>query len=276
MDEVQDINPVQRQLIELLTGETGKLTTVGDHRQAIYGFRGAKVEIIAELWEEFRKAGDAGVVDLQENFRSTPRIINLANRWTNSLSALKTMKTPPMKHGNKRRKDYHPSHVALIGFPDRDDEAAWIADAINALVPSEQEGALHDKKEGATRGLALSDIAVLVRSSTSVREYMRALQSAGLACVVRAGPDLFSQPEILLLLGALGITAGQAEFIGSPIKPSSMPNRIKDVLGCDPKPEPVLRAAAKLLRQSGLTFDREAEDRLLLAAEALRLNLGLI
>src|SRR5262249_41790027 len=149
VDEVQDINPVQRQLMQLLIGKTGKLTTVGDHRQAIYGFRGAKVEIIAELWEEFKKASDAEVVDLQDNFRSTPRIIDLANRWTKTLSQLRSMKTPPMSHGNKQRKDYHPSHVALIGFSNRNDEADWIADAIRALVPSEQEGALHDKKDGA-------------------------------------------------------------------------------------------------------------------------------
>lgn len=270
VDEVQDINPVQRQLIELLTGETGRLTAVGDHRQAIYGFRGAKVEIIAELWEAFKKADDAGVVDLQENFRSTPRIIDLANRWTNTLSPLRTMKTPPMKHGNKRRKDYNSSHVALIGFDNREDEAAWISDAIRALVPSEQEGAIHDKKDGAARGLAFSDIAVLVRSSTSVRTYMRALESAGIPCVVRAGPDLFSQPEVLLMLGALGVTSGQDEFIGSEFNPKSMPNRIKEVLGCAPKPPEVLKAAARLLRQSGLSFDRKAEDRLLLAAEAIR------
>jgi ATP-dependent DNA helicase UvrD/PcrA len=270
VDEVQDINPVQRQLVELLIGETGKLTAVGDHRQAIYGFRGAKVEIIAKLWEAFKKASDAGVVDLQENFRSTPRIIDLANRWTNSLSALRTVKTPPMKHGNKQRLDYNASHVALIGFDDRDEEAAWIADAIRALVPSEQEGALHDKKEGATRGLAFSDIAVLVRSSTSVRVYMRALETAGVPCVVRAGPDLFSQPEVLLMLGALGVTSGQPEFIGSEFNPKSMPNRIKEVLGCQPTPEDVLKASARLLRQSGLAFDRNSEDRLLLAAEAIR------
>ncbi|WP_315729665.1 MULTISPECIES: ATP-dependent DNA helicase [unclassified Bradyrhizobium] len=269
VDEVQDINPVQRQLIELLTGEAGRLTAVGDHRQAIYGFRGAKVEIIAELWEAFKKASDAGVVDLQENFRSTPRVIDLANQWTETLSPLRTMKTPPMKHGNKNRKDYNKSHVALIGFDNRDDEAAWIADAVRALVPSEQEGALHDKKDGASRGLAFSDIAVLVRSSTSVRDYMRALESAGVPCVVRAGPDLFSQPEILLMMGALGVTSGQEEFIGSEFNPKSMPNRIKEVLACKPQPPEVLKAAAKLLRQSGLSFDREAEDRLLLAAEAI-------
>jgi DNA helicase-2/ATP-dependent DNA helicase PcrA len=98
---------------------------------------------------------------------------------------------------------------------------------------------------------------------------MRALEAAGLHCVVRAGPDLFSQPEVLLLLGALGVTVGQEVFIGSEFNPKSMPNRIKDVLGCDPTPVAVIKASARLLRQSGLSFDRDNEDRLLLAAEAI-------
>ena len=85
VDEVQDINPVQSELIAMLTGKNGKLTMVGDHRQASYGFRGARVEIIGELWEKFKKAADSGVVDLQENFRSTPRIIGLANQWAETI-----------------------------------------------------------------------------------------------------------------------------------------------------------------------------------------------
>lgn len=269
VDEVQDINPVQRELIELLVGSTGKLTAVGDHRQAIYGFRGAKVDIIAQLWELFKKSEDSAVVDLQENFRSTPRIIELANRWTETISPLRSMKTPPMTHGNKQRKDYHPSHVALIGFSERDQEAAWIAEAVRALVPSDQEGALHDKRGGTHRGLALSDIAVLVRSSTDVRTYMQALQDAGIDCVVRAGPDLFSQPEVLFFLAALAITGGLTQFYGSEFNPKSIPNRIKAVLGCDPEPGQVLKEAAKQLRRSGLAFDRKIEDRVLFASEAI-------
>ena len=269
VDEVQDINPVQRELMELLVGNSGKLTTVGDHRQAIYGFRGAKVEIVAELWERFKKAGDSEVVDLQENFRSTPRIIDLANRWANSIGRVRSMATPPMTHGNPGRKDKHRSHVALVSFPDRGREAAWIAEAIRVLVPSEAEGAIHDKKDGSRRGLTLSDIVVLVRSSTDVRTYMQALEEAGIPCVVRAGPDLFSQPEVLLLLAALALTAGREQFVGSPINPKSLPKRIQSVLGCAPEPEPVLRAAAKALRRTGLAFDRNAEDRLLLASKAI-------
>ncbi len=276
VDEVQDINPVQRDLIELLVGPLGKLTAVGDHRQAIYGFRGARVEIVAELWEQFKKSKDSEVVDLQDNFRSTPRIIDLANRWTETISRLRSMETAPMSHGNKLRKDHHPSHVALIGFQTRDQEASWIAEAIRILVPSDQEGAKHDKKDGAHRGLALSDIAILLRSSTDVRTYMQILEGAGIPSVVRAGPDLFSQPEVLLLLAALGITGGLKEFFGSEINPKSMPKRIQSVLGCPPKPEDVLKESAKLLRQSGLMFDRETEDRVLFAAKAIhrRISVG--
>lgn len=270
VDEVQDINPVQRQLIELLVGRPGKLTAVGDHRQAIYGFRGAKVEIIAELWESFKKAPDSKVVDLQENFRSTPRIIDLANGWAETIGRVRSMKTPQMEHGRKRRDDNHRSHVSLINFRRRLQEAEWIAEAIRALVPSETKGALHDKKDGSWRGITLSDIAVLVRSSTDVRTYMHALENAKISCVVRAGPDLFSQPEILFFIAALAITAGCDEFRGSPNNPKSLPNRIESVLQCQPEPEPLLRASAKALSRAGLALGRKVGDRVLLACRAIR------
>lgn len=270
VDEVQDINPVQRVLMELLVDRSGRLTAVGDHRQSIYGFRGAKVEIIAELWERFNSASDSTVVELEENFRSTPRIIDLANRWAATIGRVRTMETASMKHGNKTRRDHHRSHLALVSFSGREYEAAWIAEAIRILVPTEVEGALHDKKDGSHRGLALSDVAVLVRSSTDVRTYMQALEAVGIPCVVRAGPDLFSQPEILFFIAALAITAGCEEFIGSPVNPKSMPNRIQSVLACAPKPEIVLRKAAKALRRTGLAFDRSVEDRVLFAAQAIR------
>lgn len=266
VDEVQDINPVQRELINLLAASGGRLTAVGDHRQSIYGFRGAKVEIIAELWERFAKSAESQVVDLQENFRSTPRIIALANKWAEGISPVRTMTTPAMKAGNKAREDQHQSHLALVSFGDRGQEAHWIAEAVRILVPSEAEGALHDKKDGSHRGLTLSDVAVLVRSSTDVRTYMRALEASGIPCVIRAGPDLFSQPEILFFVAALAISAGCQEFYGSEHNPKSLPRRIDSVLGCTPQPETVLRDAAKALRQTGLPFGRDVEDRVLLAA----------
>ncbi len=271
VDEVQDINPVQRALIELLVGTEGRLTCVGDHRQAIYGFRGAKVEIVAELWEQFRRSRDAEVVDLEENFRSTPRVIDLANSWADTIGPVRSMQTGPMTHGNLTRLDHDPSHVALVSFDSRDDEARWIADAIRILVPAlNDEGARHDKRDGTERGLVLSDIAVLVRSSTDVRTYMRALESAGVPCIVRAGPDLFSQPEVLLFIAVIAITAGSETFYGADFNPRSLPNRIRNVLACGPKPEEVLRAAAEAVRRARLPFERHVEARLLSAAHAIQ------
>jgi len=270
VDEVQDINPVQRNLIELIVGDSGCFTAVGDHRQSIYGFRGAKVEIIAQLWEEMIKADDAEVVDLQENFRSTERLIELANFWAETISPLRTMKTPPMLQGNKNRKDHHYSHIALVEFNARNQEAEWISDAVKELVPTDTEGAQHDKRDGRFRGLTLSDIAVLVRSSTDARTYMKALEEAGIPSVVRAGPDLFSQPEVLFFLFAMATTADVEEYYGSVHNPKSLPNRIDTVLGCRPRTLAVLKEAARSLRQSSLSFDRKTEERVFHAAVAIK------
>jgi DNA helicase II / ATP-dependent DNA helicase PcrA len=269
VDEVQDINPIQRKIIELLATGAGKLTMVGDHRQSIYGFRGSKVEIVSELWHRFQKADDSEVVDLEENFRSTPRVIDLANRWASTIGALGSMTTPPMKHGTPARLDQHDSHVGLLGFDSRQEEAEWIAKAINAIAPGNKKGAVHDKRGGGERGIGFSDIAVLVRSSTDVRTYKHALEAKGIPCVVRAGPDLFSQPEVLLFLSALAIAAKMDEFFGNEDRAKSLPNRIKQVLGCGYKPHEVARAAGAELRRAGLPFSRQTENRLISAASAM-------
>ena len=267
VDEVQDINPIQRALIDILAGKQGRLTAVGDHRQAIYGFRGAKVEIIGNLWSSFETAKDAEVIDLKENFRSTPRIIDVANRWAATIVPPGKMRAQPMKHGNRSRIDHHPSHVAVVDFDEREDEAAWIAKAIRQLVPTEVEGAKHDKRDGSHRGLSLSDLAVLVRSSTDVRTYMNALESEGIPFVVRAGPDLFSQPEVLFFVAALGISAGHERFFGA--AHDSLPARIRRVLDCGEGTEEVLMKAAAALRRSGLPMPVETAERVRDAASAL-------
>lgn len=270
VDEAQDINPVQEEIMNTLVADSGRLTVVGDHRQSIYGFRGAKVEIIGNMWNKFKEDPGSDVVDLQHNFRSTPRIINVANNWSKTITPAGGMKTTGMLHGKEDRIDTHPSHVALVDFSDRDNEALWIAEAIRAIVPTEAEGAEHDRRDGSVRGLALSDIAVLARSSTDVRTYMETLETAGIPSIVRAGPDLFSQPEVLLFISALAISGSIDEFYGSQYNPKSLPVRIRTVLGCTPDSDNTFRHAARRLRRSGLSFDREVEERLFLAAKALK------
>lgn len=174
VDEVQDVNPVQDQLVRQLVGDTGYLTAVGDHRQAIFGWRGGRVEIMADLAAELEASPDGTLLELTRNFRSTPRIIDVSNRWNQLIGVPGQLSSPDMEPGRTTRQDYDPSHVAALSFSSRADEAQWIAEAILDLVDQESnEGARHDTS-GGDRGLTLSDIAVVLRTTSDARTYMTA------------------------------------------------------------------------------------------------------
>jgi DNA helicase-2/ATP-dependent DNA helicase PcrA len=274
VDEVQDINPIQDTLVRLLVADSGSLTSVGDHRQAIFGWRGGRVDIMGRLFEEISadqaRDGSGQVVELAENFRSTQRIIDLGNLWAQTIGAPSGMASPDMTQGRAARTDVDPSHVSCLGFPERPEEAGWIADAVQTLVRGDGTGARHDTRDG-DRGLAYSDIAVLIRSSTDARTYMRALEDRGIPAVFRAGPDLFSQPEVLLFVAALARTAGIDRFVGGQYDQKSLPNRIDETLdGCSPEPEAVIHAAAEALREEGLSLADDVERRLLLVSDLLQ------
>jgi len=76
VDEYQDTNHAQYRLLQLLCGEDGNLTVVGDEDQSIYGFRMAEVRNILEFDNDFP---EAAVVKLEQNYRSTKTILDAAN-----------------------------------------------------------------------------------------------------------------------------------------------------------------------------------------------------
>jgi DNA helicase-2/ATP-dependent DNA helicase PcrA len=270
LDEAQDINPVQLELVKALVGNSGHVTAVGDHRQAIYSFRGGRVDLMASLFNQFKKANDGDVIELHENFRSTSRIIKLANSWANTIGTVGGMPTPPMAHGNTGRNDHDASHVALLHFDDRLTEAEWIARTIKRMLKDGNpvKGARHDTHEG-ERGIAFSDIAILVRSATDVRIFQNALDAQGVPAIVRAGPDLYSQPEVLLFLALMAGSSGMDQFLGAPNNPKSLPSRVQTILGCDPNPSAVVVAACAALRAKGLPIAKDSAKRLQTLAFAI-------
>lgn len=278
VDEVQDVNPVQDEIIRQLIGPGGRLTAVGDHRQAIYAFRGGRVELMGRLHDEFVAADDGRIVELPSNFRSTPAIIEMANHWSDSIGGVGGLPNPHMTHGRESRVDFSPSHVGAFQFGARDDEADWIASTILDLVRPDGEGARHDVKrpDGMIdfRGMTFGDVAVLLRSATDVRTYFEALRQHGIPAVVR-GAGLFSQGEILLFLGVLAKAAGLDAFFGSP-RPDSLPSRIQAILGCRPEPEEVIRAGCRYVSEQGLPVENDCVERLLLLADAIhhRIEVG--
>ena len=76
VDEYQDTNSAQYLLVKLLVGTRGALTAVGDDDQSIYAWRGARPENLAELAKDFPSLT---VVKLEQNYRSTARILKAAN-----------------------------------------------------------------------------------------------------------------------------------------------------------------------------------------------------
>jgi ATP-dependent DNA helicase Rep len=77
IDEYQDTNACQYKLVSMLTHGRGQFTAVGDDDQAIYGWRGADVENLRQLTTDFSKLK---VIKLEQNYRSTVRILRAANQ----------------------------------------------------------------------------------------------------------------------------------------------------------------------------------------------------
>ncbi len=112
MDDAADIERVVENLIERLIAEG----------------------LAALLHQEFTNAADGNVIELKNNYRSTPRIINVANAWSQTIQQLGSLPNPHMAHGNTGRTDYSERHVSISRFADTVAEADRIAATINALV----------------------------------------------------------------------------------------------------------------------------------------------
>src|SRR6185436_16098828 len=76
VDEYQDTNAIQYEVMKLIAGERGLFTAVGDDDQSIYGWRGATIDNLRRLPQEFPRLK---VIPLEQNYRSTGNILRAAN-----------------------------------------------------------------------------------------------------------------------------------------------------------------------------------------------------
>jgi DNA helicase II / ATP-dependent DNA helicase PcrA len=181
IDEYQDTNGTQFTLAEALVRPHRSLCVVGDDDQSIYGWRGAEVRHILEFQNIFP---GTRVIRLEQNYRSNPAILELANR----LAAQN-----PGRHA-KRLEACRPvgGEVRFRGFEDEQAEATAVVGEIAGLV------------EG---GVPPGHVAILFRTNEQPRLFESELRRRRLRYVVIGGQSFFDRKEIRDLLAYLKVIA---------------------------------------------------------------------
>jgi DNA helicase-2/ATP-dependent DNA helicase PcrA len=177
VDEFQDLCAAQYALVRLLVAEHRNLTVVGDPRQVLYRFRGADVQYLLEFSAEFP---EARVVALDENLRSTPQLVALANAIGQQLG-----------YGHPMRTNNPPGGPAFLHVAtDERSEATFVASEIRRLL---DKGRIANAR----------DVAVLYRTRHQLDHLVAALREHGLPYRVRGHADLFARREVRDVLAYL-------------------------------------------------------------------------
>lgn len=184
VDECQDTNACQYTLMKLLTGAEGMFTAVGDDDQSIYAWRGANMENLRRMQEDYPQMK---VIKLEQNYRSTARILKVANKVIENNPKL-FKKTLWSQFGMGE-------HVKVIACQNEQHEAEWVVSQIvkQKLVGGEK-----------TR---YADFAVLYRGNHQARIFEEALRSARIPYQLSGGQSFFDKAEIKDVLAYIRLLA---------------------------------------------------------------------
>jgi DNA helicase-2/ATP-dependent DNA helicase PcrA len=203
VDEFQDVNPLQKLLLDAWLGGRDELCVVGDPRQTIYSFTGATSEYLRSFTADYPQAT---VVRLVRDYRSTPQVVVAANRLaaaTGGDDALVAQRA-------------HGPEPSVTRYADEEAEAAGVAAAITALT---------------AQGVPPEEIAVLVRINAHMERFERALAEAKLPYVVRGAERFYERPEVrkalVLLRGAARAAGAGTDATGLP---GDLPAAVRHVL----------------------------------------------
>ncbi len=183
VDEFQDTNTLQYAWIRVLAGQTGQVFVVGDDDQAIYGWRGARVENVQHFLRDFP---GASTIRLEQNYRSTGTILKAANA---------IIANNPQRLGKQLWTAGQPGEpIALYAAYNEQDEARFVIDHI-------REHVLHDGKA--------SECAILYRSNAQSRNFEEQLIQHDIRYRVYGGLRFFDRAEIKDALAYLRLVANR-------------------------------------------------------------------
>lgn len=181
VDEYQDTNRAQYEFVRLVASEHRNVAVVGDDDQAIYGWRGADIRNILDFERDFP---NARVVRLEENYRSTSPILDLANTVISANLARRGKTLRATRSGGEK--------VVLLESADDRDEATAIAEAIE------------DWRRG---GRKYSDAAVLYRTNAQSRGFEESMRRAGIPYRLVGAVRFYDRREIRDLIAWLRLIA---------------------------------------------------------------------
>ena len=186
VDEYQDTNRSQYDLMRLLTGERGNVCVVGDEDQSIYSWRGANIRNILDFERDFP---GAIIIRLEQNYRSTQTILEAAGAVVahNTERIGKTLWT---ESGSGEK-------IALYEAPDSENEALWIADAIESRLA-------HNPSER---------VAVLYRTNSQSRQIEEALRRYGRKYIVVGGFSFYQRSEVKDILSYMKVLTSPNDSI---------------------------------------------------------------
>src|SRR5690606_14644741 len=187
VDEYQDTNTCQYELVKLLVTGLGKkpmFTAVGDDDQAIYAWRGATIENLKQLQVDFP---DLKVIKLEQNYRSSTRILQAANAVIGNNPKL-FEKSLWSEHGLG-------DPVKVMAMDDDEQEAEQVAIMLSA-----------HKFERRAR---FSDYAILYRGNHQARVIEQALRRERIPYTISGGQSFFDRAEIKDIIAYLRLIANQ-------------------------------------------------------------------
>ena len=185
VDEFQDTNAIQYAFVRVLAGDSGRVFVVGDDDQAIYGWRGARVENVQQFLRDFP---GARTIRLEQNYRSTANILNAANA-VSSHNPARIGKQLWTDSGEGEPVDVYAAYNEM-------DEARFVVERIRQWV-----------REGGS----WSEAAVLYRSNAQSRALEEVLLAEQVPYRVYGGMRFFERAEIKDTLAYLRLVANRGD-----------------------------------------------------------------
>ena len=211
VDEYQDVSPLQHMLLDLWLGGREDLCVVGDSSQTIYSFTGATSRYLTDFRERFPEARQ---IKLVRDYRSTPQIVQAANRLLADRTAAgrrdRTLPHWPEPLELVAQRENGPD-VEFAECADDEAEAGWVAERIRGLLD---------------QGVPASQIAVLFRTNGQSEAFETALTAAGIGYLLRGGERFFSRREVREGILQLRAAARSAQDLTG----TDVIDRVRDVL----------------------------------------------